>query len=84
MFEGFKVPIAGKTGTAEKGAGRADQSWYVALAPYPSPKYVVAVTFEAGGFGAETAAPAARQILSELFGRGGRRDPGRERHRTDG
>ncbi len=68
VFAGFKVPIAGKTGTAEKGAGRADQSWYVALAPYPSPKYVVAVTFEAGGFGAETAAPAARQILSEVLG----------------
>jgi penicillin-binding protein 2 len=67
VFAGFKVPIAGKTGTAEKGAGRADQSWYVALAPYPSPKYVVAVTFETGGFGAETAAPATRQILSELF-----------------
>jgi hypothetical protein len=29
---------------------------------------VVAVTFEQGGFGAETAAPAARQILSQLFG----------------
>ena len=70
VFEGFKIPIAGKTGTAEKGAGRADQSWYVALAPYPSPKYVVAVTFEAGGFGAETAAPAARRILAELFGLG--------------
>ena len=68
VFEGFPIPIAGKTGTAEKGAGRADQSWYVALAPYPDPKYVVAVTFEAGGFGAETAAPAARQILAELFG----------------
>jgi penicillin-binding protein 2 len=68
VFQGFSVPIAGKTGTAEKGAGRPDQSWYVALAPYPSPKYVVAVTFESGGFGAETAAPAARQILSELFG----------------
>ncbi len=68
VFEGFKVPVAGKTGTAEKGAGREDQSWYVALAPYPDPKYVVAVTFESGGFGAETAAPAARQILSELFG----------------
>ena len=40
----------------------------MALAPYPNPKYVVAVTFEAGGFGAETAAPAARQILAELFG----------------
>ena len=68
VFRGFKIPVAGKTGTAEKGLGRADQSWYVALAPYPSPKYVVAVTFEQGGFGAETAAPAARQILSELFG----------------
>ena len=68
VFEGFPIPVAGKTGTAEKGAGRADQSWYVALAPYPSPKYVVAVTDEAGGFGAETAAPMARTILAELFG----------------
>jgi penicillin-binding protein 2 len=67
VFEGFPVPVAGKTGTAEKGLGRADQSWYLALAPYPDPKYVVAVTFEAGGFGAETAAPAARQILQALF-----------------
>jgi penicillin-binding protein 2 len=67
VFEGFPIPIAGKTGTAEKGAGRADQSWYVALAPYPDPKYVVAVTDEAGGFGADTAAPMARLILAELF-----------------
>jgi hypothetical protein len=29
---------------------------------------VVAVTDEAGGFGAETAAPMARTILAELFG----------------
>jgi penicillin-binding protein 2 len=68
VFKGFPIPVAGKTGTAEEGAGRADQSWYVALAPYPSPKYVVAVTDEAGGFGAETAAPMARRILAELFG----------------
>jgi penicillin-binding protein 2 len=67
VFEGFPVEIAGKTGTAEKGAGRADQSWYVALAPWPDPKYVVAVTDEAGGFGADTAAPMARLILAELF-----------------
>jgi penicillin-binding protein 2 len=67
VFESFPVPIAGKTGTAEKGAGRADQSWYVALAPWPDPKYVVAVTDEAGGFGADTAAPMARLILAELF-----------------
>jgi penicillin-binding protein 2 len=67
VFADFPVPVAGKTGTAEKGAGRADQSWYVALAPFPNPKYVVAVTDEAGGFGAETAAPMARLILAELL-----------------
>jgi penicillin-binding protein 2 len=73
VFAGFPIPIAGKTGTAEKGLGRPDQSWYVALAPYPDPKYVVAVTDEAGGFGAETAAPMARRILAELFDVGERR-----------
>jgi penicillin-binding protein 2 len=67
VFNGFPIPVAGKTGTAEKGAGRSDQSWYVALAPYPSIKYVVAVTDEAGGFGADTAAPMARNILAALF-----------------
>ncbi len=66
VFEGFPIPIAGKTGTAEH-LGRPDQSWYVALAPYPNPKYVVAVTDEAGGFGADTAAPMARRILAELL-----------------
>jgi penicillin-binding protein 2 len=67
VFEGFPIEIAGKTGTAEKGAGRADQSWYVALAPYPNPQYVAVATDEAGGFGADTAAPMVRRILAELF-----------------
>jgi penicillin-binding protein 2 len=66
VFESFPIPIAGKTGTAEH-LGKPDQSWYVALAPYPNPKYVVAVTDEAGGFGADTAAPMARLILAELL-----------------
>jgi penicillin-binding protein 2 len=68
VFRGFPIPIAGKTGTAEKGPGRPDQSWYVALAPYPDFKYVVVVTAEHGGFGADTAAPEARKILAKLFG----------------
>jgi penicillin-binding protein 2 len=68
VFKGFPIPIAGKTGTAEKGLGRKDQSWYVALAPYPSFKYVVVVTAEHGGFGADTAAPEARKILAAIFG----------------
>jgi len=65
VFETFPVEIAGKTGTAETSQG--DQSWYVALAPYPNPRYVVAATIEGGGFGAETAAPAVRQILTTLL-----------------
>jgi penicillin-binding protein 2 len=68
VFRGFPIQIAGKTGTAEKGLGRKDQSWYVALAPYPAFRYVVAVTAEHGGFGADTAAPEARKILAALFG----------------
>jgi penicillin-binding protein 2 len=66
VFGGFDVPVAGKTGTAER-PGHADQSWYVILAPYPDPRIVVAVTFEEGGFGADTAAPAAAEILSAYF-----------------
>ena len=67
IFKSFPVPVAGKTGTAERGPGRADQSWYIALAPYPNPRYVVAVTSEAGGFGVRTAAPAACRILTALL-----------------
>ena len=66
VFGGYPVEIAGKTGTAER-PPNADQSWYVAVAPYDDPKYVVAVTIEEGGFGADTAAPATLQILNELL-----------------
>ncbi|HSI79228.1 MAG TPA: penicillin-binding protein 2 [Solirubrobacterales bacterium] len=66
VFGGYPREIAGKTGTAER-PPREDQSWYVALAPYPDPEYVVAVTLEEGGFGAETAAPAAQEILNVLL-----------------
>ena len=66
VFGGFPIPVSGKTGTAER-PPYADQSWYVVMAPYPDPRIVVAVTFEEGGFGADTAAPAAAQILSEYY-----------------
>jgi penicillin-binding protein 2 len=68
IFGGFPVPVAGKTGTAQRD-GHADQSWYVVAAPYPDPRIVVAVTIEEGGFGAESAAPAALQILEAYFGK---------------
>jgi len=66
VFGGFPVPIAGKTGTAER-PGHADQSWFVALAPYPDPRIVTVVTMEEGGFGAESAAPGALKILEAYF-----------------
>jgi penicillin-binding protein 2 len=67
LFGGYPVEIAGKTGTAER-PPNPDQSWYVAVAPYDDPKYVVATTVERGGFGADAAAPATLQILNELLG----------------
>jgi penicillin-binding protein 2 len=66
VFGGFPIPVAGKTGTAQR-VGHADQSWYIVLAPYPDPKIVTAVTIEEGGFGVESAAPAALQILEAYF-----------------
>jgi penicillin-binding protein 2 len=68
VFGGFPVPVAGKTGTAQR-PPHPDQAWYVVLAPYPNPRIVTAVTIEGGGFGAETAAPAALRILEAYFGK---------------
>jgi penicillin-binding protein 2 len=66
VFGNFPIQVAGKTGTAERPPHR-EQSWYIVLAPYPNPRIVTAVTMEEGGFGVESAAPAARQILEAYF-----------------
>jgi penicillin-binding protein 2 len=66
VFDSFPIPVAGKTGTAER-RGHVDQSWYAILAPYPDPRIVTVVTIEEGGFGAESAAPAAKLILEAYF-----------------
>jgi penicillin-binding protein 2 len=67
VMGGFPFPVAGKTGTAERGAGQQDQSWYGVVAPYRDPQIAVAVTVEHGGFGVESAAPIARAILEHYF-----------------
>jgi penicillin-binding protein 2 len=61
-------PVYGKTGTAER-AGQEDQSWYMCYVGDPKRPIVIAVTVEQGGFGAETAAPIARLMASEWFGK---------------
>jgi penicillin-binding protein 2 len=69
VFAGWpqdRYPVYGKTGTAERGV-KQDQSWYVAYVPDEKRPIVVAVTVEEGGFGAETAAPIARLLLSQHY-----------------
>jgi len=61
-------PVYGKTGTAEH-TGKEDQSWYMAYVGDPNRPIVIAVTVEQGGFGAETAAPIARLMASQYFGK---------------
>jgi penicillin-binding protein 2 len=68
VFGSFHPAVAGKTGTAETRVGESDHSWYASWAPAYSPKVVVVVLIEHGGFGAEAAAPAARDIYSAFFG----------------
>jgi penicillin-binding protein 2 len=61
-------PVYGKTGTAQH-VGKEDQSWYMCYIGDPTRPLVIAVTVEQGGFGAETAAPIARLLASQWFGK---------------
>lgn len=75
-FAGAGYVSAGKTGTAQvyslKGAEYKrhgtkeelrDHSLYIAYAPAEQPKIALAVLVENGGFGAQAAAPIARQVF---------------------
>jgi penicillin-binding protein 2 len=75
-FAGAEYVAAGKTGTAQvfslKGAvykhhaikkELRDHALFIAFAPADAPKIALAVLVENGGFGAQAAAPIARQVL---------------------
>jgi penicillin-binding protein 2 len=66
VFNGFNPTVAGKTGTAEA-PPRGDHSWYASWAPSGHPKLLVVVQIEHGGFGADAAAPAAKEIYQAYF-----------------
>jgi penicillin-binding protein A len=55
--------VAGKTGTAELGGDQPNDAWFVAFAPASRPRLAVGVLVVHGGFGGDTAAPIARQVL---------------------
>jgi len=67
------LDIAGKTGTAELRPNSKDPkdatAWFVAFAPANDPKVAVAVMLIGAGFGGDTAAPAARNILQAALHR---------------
>jgi penicillin-binding protein 2 len=73
IFGSFPVPIAGKTGTAEKFVrlpgyqGLRDQAWWCGYGPYDKPELVVCALIEHGGHGGTAAAPAALQVFEKYF-----------------
>jgi penicillin-binding protein 2 len=76
VFGSFPVPIAGKTGTAEKVVDLGsyqrlmDQSWWCGYGPADStPELVVCALIENGGHGGTAAAPAALKVFESYFGK---------------
>lgn len=63
------VAVAGKTGSAQTRPGTPSHAWVACFAPYEKPEVVCVVIVEEGGYGGETAAPIARQILEAYFSR---------------
>lgn len=69
-FDGFpldRIPVAGKTGTAEAGSEELPYSWFASYAPADDPQYVVVVMVEEGGGGSQTSAPIVRRIYDAIF-----------------
>ena len=66
-FPTDRIPVAGKTGTAELGS-EIPYAWFASYAPADDPEYVVVVSVERGGGGSQTAAPIAMRILQAAFG----------------
>jgi peptidoglycan glycosyltransferase len=68
------VKVAGKTGTAQQGAGRPPHAWFVSFAPSDAdPKVAVAVVIENGGGAPEVsgnalAAPIAKDVMEAVLG----------------
>ncbi len=61
------VRVGGKTGTAQSVPGLPDHSWFVGIAPVERPRLAIVVLKEFSGWGAEEAAPVARQVLERAL-----------------
>ncbi|MGP9538422.1 peptidoglycan D,D-transpeptidase FtsI family protein [Brachybacterium sp. AOP43-C2-M15] len=61
------VEVGGKTGTAEWGSDRAAHSWYVGYAQQDDRRIALAVVVEEGGYGSQTAAPIAKDVMEAVI-----------------
>lgn len=64
-FQGFDIPVAGKTGTAQQ-TGHANHGLFIGYAPYDDPEITIAVRI-ANGYSSHNAATAARNIISYYY-----------------
>lgn len=64
------ISIAGKSGTAQVGQGRADHAWFAGYAPAEQPRIAFAVVLEHAGSGGKAAGPVARQLVEALLADG--------------
>ena len=79
IFEGFSIPSAGKTGTAEYCDNIAQinekcsqgnwpaHAWYAGFAPYDDPEIAVVAFVYNGNEGSTTAGPIVRQVMEAYF-----------------
>ncbi len=69
------VSVAGKTGTAQQGEGKAPHAWFTAFAPADDPQIAVAVVVEDGGnagseaAGGRLAGPIAKAVMEAVVRR---------------
>lgn len=63
----MEVNAAGKTGSADHGAGEPAHAWFIGYAPYDDPKIVVSVIVENAGTGSDYAVPIAKKIFEAYF-----------------
>lgn len=79
QFDGFNIPSAGKTGTAEYCDNVAQEkglciqgswpahAWYVGYAPFDNPEIAVVAFIYNGDEGSKVAAPVVRSVMEAYF-----------------
>lgn len=71
IFQGFSIPVGGKTGSTEAGVDKDGNdiinAWFVGFAPFDNPEIAVVGMVEGGGHGYYVA-EVVRDIISEYFG----------------